>query len=80
MKKIIRLTEAGQLLYDNGKKIISLMEGTVAQIRRRLNRPQKETIRKLGYRLAIKLMPELPRFYDVTHRFVYQRWYKAVRA
>ena len=23
----IRLTEAGQLLYDNGKKIISLMEG-----------------------------------------------------
>lgn len=58
----IRLTEAGQLLYDNGKKIISLMEGTVAQIHE-LNQPQKETIRiGLPTLFAIKLMPEFSRF------------------
>ena len=58
----IRLTEAGQLLYNNGKEIISLMENTVSQIHQ-LHHLQKETIRiGLPTLFAIKLMPEFSRF------------------
>ena len=39
----ICLTDAGQLLYEDAKKIILQLEETVQKIQK-LNRPQKETI------------------------------------
>ena len=58
----ISLTDAGQLLYEDAKKIILQLEETVQKIQR-LNRPQKETIRiGLPTLFAIKLMPVFSRF------------------